>query len=185
MSIESIGGLSTQVNKLKKQQNVQFRANATNTLERNPKDDSFEKKGMSAGVKAGIAIGSLLGLAFAIKKGFDYNKLKNLKSVFGNVKKCKVLNSKDVLATIDDIYPKLNLKAGDVVEAKILSPRLAQECYSKSGKNIKDFPENAYSLIMCVNDEPKFSQLIIPKKLGDITDILNPLHDKVYVIPVK
>ena len=81
MSIEAVGGVSSSNPQIKKQKSVSFRANSTNSLERNPQDDSFEKNGISTGAKVALGTVAVVGALAACDALF--NKSKNLKKIFG------------------------------------------------------------------------------------------------------
>ena len=69
----------------KKISNINFSSSATNSLEKQPNEDSFEKKGMSTTGKVALGTVGLLGGLAALDAVFC--KSKNLKKIFGIAQK--------------------------------------------------------------------------------------------------
>lgn len=107
MSIESVDIIASQKTKIAKnnKQQVIFKANSNNTLERNPQNDIVEKKGMSTGAK--IALGSVaVAGAFALFDAIAC-KGKHIRKIFGGNKQItKEQLVDDIKKRVDDIIDK-------------------------------------------------------------------------------
>ena len=105
-------GLNGQANNLasmnETSKNLAFRA-TSNTLERIPQDDSFEKKGMGTGAKVTIGAAIILGLGIA--GDFIFAKGKHVKKLLGMADDVE----KKVSGTAEEVAHNVQNKTDDVV----------------------------------------------------------------------
>ncbi len=148
---------------LKNQQNVNFQAKATNTLERTPKKDTVEKKGMSTGGKIALGAVAITGATALIDAVAC--KGKHIKNIYTTIKAktTKSGNTKNFKQMFNDDVRMLD--------------NIRKEQYSYKGKTVQESINNFFGKKNKITAHTydlsqEYPAIVIQRNHGGYTDLI-------------